>query len=172
MSFLTGSNLLPDKSNKTTAKGFIMRAPAHFDITYSFNLWTNSERERDFIIHRIFQKFHKGELSLVYFPDPVNYKDAYLLMPLKIEGGFTDETEIEGLQENDIRGQVKSSFTLKSQAILPSEVYEIGINRMMKFSENDKPDKLLSRYDVDNPTDFEKIKRVNKYIELGKIYGK
>ncbi len=112
----------------------IMRNPAHFDVTFSFNLWTNDNRERDFIMHKIFQSFPMGELSLVYFPDP-KVRSNYLLMPLKLSDEFADESNIEGQEMKETRDAVKTTFQLTAHAIVPYNVYRVPV---------------ITRFDVSN----------------------
>lgn len=113
----------------------VMRSPMHFDVNFSFNLWTNNYRERDFIMHEIFQSFPMGEVSLVFFPDTsvvngrtvINDRTSYLLMPLKLDMSFNDETQIEGLDQKEVRDAIKTTFTIMSDTIVPYNCYRIPV---------------------------------------------
>lgn len=112
------------------------RNPAHFDVTFNFNLWTNNLRERDFIIHEIIQKFPMGELSLIYFIDKttsglnetqIKRKKEYLLMPLSFDGSFRDETGIDSIEMPETRDVIKTAFDIKTETIVPHNVYRMPI---------------------------------------------
>lgn len=105
----------------------MMRNPAHFDITYSVNLWTNDERERDFIMHKLINAFPMGETTLVWFPD-VTDRNSYVLMPLKMSEDFSDETTIESLEMKDVRDAIKQRFELTLHAIVPYNIYRIPVS--------------------------------------------
>lgn len=115
------------------------RAPMHWDVTFSLNLWTNTLRERDTIIHELLQCFPLGEASLVYYPseqtvnnittisDPSNY----LLMPLKLSDNITNETNVEGLEMKDTRDAIKTTFTISAHTIIPFNVYRVPVCKTM-----------------------------------------
>lgn len=99
--------------------------PMHFDVTYQFSLYNNSLRERDKMIHKIMQFFPRGQMSLRWYPDPENYPDIFLFMPLSLEEAITDETEIEGLDQNETRDIVRTNFILISSAVVPYDIFRI-----------------------------------------------
>lgn len=99
------------------------KAPMHFDINYSINIWNNTMRERDYMLHNLNTRFTQGETSLIYYPDYDNYPDVFLTMPIFIDGNFNDETEIEGLDVKETRDRIKTSFTLRCNALLPYKAY-------------------------------------------------
>jgi hypothetical protein len=111
------------------------RAPMHYDVTFSFNLWTNTLRERDCIIHELLQCFPLGEMSLVYFPDTtttngvtvINDTKSYLLMPLKLSDNITNETNVEGLDQKETRDAIKTTFTISAHTLVPFNVYRIPV---------------------------------------------
>ncbi len=113
----------------------IMRSPMHFDVTFSFNLWSNTIRERDSIIHDMLQSIPYGEISLVYFPDTsvingktvINDRNSYLLIPIKLDPKITDETAIEGLDMKETRDAIKTVFTITAHAIVPYNIYRVPI---------------------------------------------
>ena len=112
--------------NPITHKYEAMRAPMRFDLSYSVMMWNNNYRERDYMIHALLSDFRQGVLNLVYYPDMDNYPDSFLVMPVKMEGEMNDETEIEGLEPEQTRDKIRTSFTLSGEAFLPFESYEVG----------------------------------------------
>lgn len=103
-----------------------MKAPKKFEISYSVVLWNNTYRERDYMIHAMLNDFKQGLLNLAYYPDINNYPDAVLIMPIKLDGSISDETEIEGLEPTQTRDNIKTSFTLTGEAFLPYESYQVN----------------------------------------------
>lgn len=98
------------------------RNPQHWNLSFSFNLWTNNMRERDFIMHNILQAFPMGEVSLIHYRDRtvvngvetvINDRRNYLLVPLRWDGGFNDETNIEGLEMTETRDAIKTVWNIK-----------------------------------------------------------
>ncbi len=116
----------PEAYDPVTKTIPISRNPMHFNVTFSVNIWTNDQRERDFILHEILQMFPMGEISLIYYPDPTN-KSSYLLMPLKMSESFNDETNIEGLDMKETRDAIKTVFSIESHAIVPYNVYRVPV---------------------------------------------
>ncbi len=113
----------------------ITRNPAHYDVTFSFNLWTNDNRERDFIMHKIIQTFPMGEMSLVYYPDKTNFNN-YLLIPLKLSEDFNDETSIESMEMKETRDAIKTTFQITAHCIVPYNVFRVPI--ITKFDISDE----------------------------------
>lgn len=111
-----------DPVTKTVA---VTIPPMHFDVTYQFSLYNNNRRERDMLYHKIIQIFTRGQCSLRWFPDPSNYPDIFLYMPLKMDESFTDDTEIEGLAETETLDVIKTNFNIISSAVVPYEVLRI-----------------------------------------------
>jgi len=109
--------------NPTEGKYEFTRAPMRFDITYSINMWNNSMRERDYMLHNFNTKLIQGGTSLIYYPDYANYPEVFLAMPIMVDGNFNDETEVEGLEVKETRDRVKTSFTIKCEALLPYKAY-------------------------------------------------
>lgn len=100
-----------------------MRAPGVFKLTYSVNIFNNSYRERDYMLHALFTAFPKGQVHLIYFPDATNHKDVFLQMPHEIDLNIADETEIEGLDEKETRDIIKTSIAITcSRAFVPYDV--------------------------------------------------
>lgn len=118
------------------------RAPMHFDITFSFNLWTNTLRERDCIIHELLQCFPLGEMSLVYYPSEtttngvttIEDTSSYLLMPLKLSDNITNETNIEGLDMKETRDAIKTVFTISAHTIVPFNVYRVPVMKQFTLA--------------------------------------
>lgn len=113
------------------------RNPQHWSISFSFNLWTNNMRERDFIMHNLLQFFPLGTISLIYYQDRkivngkevITDKNNYLLIPIIWDGGFNDETNIESLEMIDTRDAIKTTFVWKIEdAILPYDMIHIPIS--------------------------------------------
>lgn len=114
-----------DHYSNTDGKVSVTYSPMHFDITYTFSLYNNSLRERDYLIHKIMQLFARGQRSLRWYPDTNNYPDIFVFMPLSLEEGITDETEIEGLDQNETRDIIRTNFTIVSSAVVPYDIYRI-----------------------------------------------
>lgn len=119
-----------DPTSKTISR---MRVPMHFDVTFSVNLWTDNLKDQNYIIHEILQMMPGGELCLIFFTnteivnDKVVIKDRkdYILMPIKIGESFTDETEIESLEESQVRERIKTTFELSAHTIVPYNVARV-----------------------------------------------
>lgn len=119
-------------------------SPMHFDVTYSFSLYNNSYRERDKIIHKIMQLFARGQRSIRWYPDPENYPKIFLFMPLQLDESINDETEIEGLDQNETRNIIRTNFTIVSQAVVPYDV--IRIPAVTEFIINNKINENYEHY--------------------------
>jgi len=145
----------PDSYDPVTKTVAMTRAPMHYDVTWSFNLWTNTLRERDCIIHELLQCFPLGEMSLVYFPDTsivngqkvINDKTSYLLMPLKLSDNIANETNIEGLEMKETRDAIKTTFTISAHTIVPFNVYRVPVYDKIYIGSE------MQVYDGDNVVD-------------------
>lgn len=129
----------------TTPEGkkmrYASRAPMHFELTYQFTLFNNNLRERDVMLHKIHQAFVQGEMMLTYYPDPNNTKD-FLFMPLKLDAqSFNDETSYDELDSKDVHDQIKTSFNIIADALLPYETYEPYLN---EFVDTESINKLIN----------------------------
>lgn len=127
-----------DKENYDPVTGTtqVMKAPGVFELTYSVNIFNNSYRERDYMMHTIFNAFPKRETHLIYFPDLVNAPETYLQMPLRIEEGFTDETEIEGLEQKETRDTVRTTLSLTCyRAFVPYDVETLLAIESIEFEQ-------------------------------------
>ena len=105
-----------------TGKIIGIRPPMQFDVSYQFTMFNNNMRERDKMLHQMFMMFPKGEASIRWYPDPVQYDTSFLLMPLKWDQQITDSTEIEGLSSKETRDIIKTTFNIKSEAVLPYDI--------------------------------------------------
>lgn len=125
----------PESFDPVTNTVAMTRAPMHWDVTFSFNLWTNTIRERDCIIHELLQCFPLGEMSLIYYPSEqvvngqrvITDKSSYLLMPLKLSDSITNETNVEGLEMKETRDAIKTVFTISAHTIVPFNVYRVPV---------------------------------------------
>lgn len=99
--------------------------PMHFDVTYQFSMYNNSLRERDKMLHKIMQLFDRGDRSIRWYPDTENYPGIFLYMPLHLEETISDESEIEGLDQNETRNVIKTNFIIVSSAVVPYDVLRI-----------------------------------------------
>ena len=52
--------------DRNTQIAYGMRAPQVYTLTYAINFFNNSYRERDFMLHKLFTAFPKGEAHLIY----------------------------------------------------------------------------------------------------------
>ena len=117
-----------------TGKMLLMKPPGVFEITYNINLWNNDNRERDYMLHTLFNAFPKGEVSLIYYPD-INNKTVQLLMPHKMELSTADETELEGLDQSETRDKIKTSFVIRCiRAFVPYDAKETEIVGYVSFA--------------------------------------
>lgn len=130
----------PDSFNPDDHTIAYTLCPGHYKVSFHFNLWTDTNQDSDEIIHRIIQKFPMGETSLIYFPDydPIKWakekkkdplfvppeidKTNFLLMPMKLEAGFANETEIEGLAPSETKDKHKTTFQIMADVKVPHEV--------------------------------------------------
>jgi hypothetical protein len=105
-----------------------------YDVTWSCNLWTDGLRDRDYIMHKLMQIMPAGEMVLIYYTDTsvvngqtvVNDKTQYLLMPLSFEEGtFTDETEVEQLEMQQVRDRIKTNFNLIGKTVIMYNVMRV-----------------------------------------------
>jgi len=101
-----------------------MRAPSHFSLNINFNLYTNNNRERDYIMTELFQCMPLGDMWLHSYPDIENHPDVVLAVPLKIDENITDETTIEGLDVKDTRDVVRTVFNMQcTNAMVPMKMH-------------------------------------------------
>lgn len=105
-----------------TGKIIGIRPPMQFDVSYQFSMFNNNMRERDKMLHQMFMMFPKGEASIRWYPDPIQYDTSFLFMPLKWDQQVTDATEIEGLTSKETRDIIKTTFNIKSEAVLPYDI--------------------------------------------------
>lgn len=180
-----------DPVTKTVA---VTIPPMHYDVTYQFSMYNNNQRERDMMYHKITQIFRRGQCSLRWFPDPSNYPDVFLYMPLKMDESFYNETEIEGLAETETLDVVKTNFNIISSAVVPYEVMRIpAVQSITLYSKttdedvhghimmiNQKMDESLGRFSFYSNT-YNKIslsgescfvfngKEYNSYVGKGKV---
>lgn len=103
------------------------KAPAHYECTYQFYMWNNSNRERDVMMHKIITGFPQGRLSLTHAPTGESTTDNFLFMPMKLESNFSDDTEIEAVDMQEVRDQIRTTFTIISEAIIPYDLLEYSI---------------------------------------------
>lgn len=96
-----------------------------WNVTYQTSLWTSSYRMRDDILSKIFRSFPAGEMALQHFPDPNNQK-YFLNMEFKLEGSFSDTTDLETLDAKEARDIVRTDFTITGPAVLPYENHNIN----------------------------------------------
>lgn len=125
-----------DSFDPNTGKMQASRNPGVFELNFSFNLFNNNDRERDFMMHAIFNTFPRGETHLIYYPDFENHPEIYLQMPYKMELTATDETELEGLEPKETRDRIRTTFNLRCmKAFVPYEAYEVDVVNYISFSE-------------------------------------
>ena len=117
-----------DSYNEATGKMDMMRFPSVFEITYTINIWNNSLRERDFMMHTIINSFPEGEAWLIHYPDQTNMPDVWLPMPHTLENTFTDATDVEDLEASETRDRIRTTLTLKcTRAFVPYQVYQVPV---------------------------------------------
>ena len=113
----------------------VMRFPSVFEITYSVQMWNNSLRERDYMMHALINSFPMGDAWLIHYPDKVNHPDCWLPMAHKLDLAFTDGTEYDNLAENETRDRIMTSFNIIcTRAFVPYQVYEIPIVSQVDFA--------------------------------------
>ena len=117
-----------DKENKTI---ILEQVPMKFEVTYTVNLWTSNDTERDDLHYKINLMFPRGEISLVARNNPDN-PDYFLFMPLKFDGAFKDETELEE-KESQTRSIVKTSFNMTGSSTLPRRGVLTGLVQSIYF---------------------------------------
>lgn len=133
-----------DPSDNTIA---YTRCPATVRVSFSFNLWTRAEKETGYIMHRLWNMFPMGELTLQHHPgyDPIEWEKQRkldptfippeldptnrLLIPTKLSESVSNETEIEGLGQNEVKDKHKTVFTLTAECKIP---YKIQIARTIQ----------------------------------------
>jgi hypothetical protein len=102
-------------------KVLISYSPQSWEITFQVSIWTDSYKQRDDIISKILIMFRQ-DLTIPYYPDPVNYPNEKLWIEIRMDESFSDETNLEDLQEKESRKFVRTSFTMISRAILPYDM--------------------------------------------------
>jgi len=126
---------LRDTYDITQGTSSMMRAPGVFELTYSINLFCNSYRERDYMMHAMFNAFPKGELHLIHLPDYANYPDVFLEMPHKMELAVNDETELEGLDQAEVRDMIRTNMTIRcTRAFVPYDAFDVPVVSYIEFS--------------------------------------
>jgi len=138
-------------------------APQVYKITYNVSVWTRNNKTRDDIISRIV-RFFNTTLTLRYYPNPTKYPDFFLYMPFEIEEEISDTTELEQLEEKDVRELIRTDFIITGEAVLPMStnfykgITSIGINIFESKVKAAKPNGQY-RLDVisaiDEPLTFE-----------------
>lgn len=96
-----------------------------WNITYQTSLWTSSYRMRDDILSKIFRAFPAGEMALRHYPDP-NDPKKFFNMEFKLEGSFSDTTDLETLDPKEARDIIRTDFTITGPAVLPYENHNIN----------------------------------------------
>jgi hypothetical protein len=92
-------------------------SPQSWEITYQVSIWTDSYKQRDDLISKVLTMF-RHDVTIPYYPDPVNYPNNVLWMELRMDESFNDDTNLEDLQEKESRKFVRSSFSVNARAIL------------------------------------------------------
>jgi hypothetical protein len=121
-----------DPVSKTVGR---VRVPMHFNVTWSVNLWTDTLVERDYIMHEILQMMPGGEITLIFFTDftivngkmIIGDRTQYILMPVKMGESFNDETEIETLEQQQVRERIKTTFELTTHSIIPYNLSRVPV---------------------------------------------
>jgi hypothetical protein len=114
-----------------------------WEITYQVSVWTDSYKQRDDIMSKIFTMFRQ-DLTLPYYPDPINDPKHILWMEFRMDESFSDDTNLEDLQEKESRKFTRSTFSINSRAILPydlemmSTILRIEIENELLFKQNKK----------------------------------
>ena len=92
-------------------------SPQSWEITYQVSIWTDSYKQRDDIMSKILIMF-RHDLTIPYYPDPINDPRKVLWMELRMDESFNDDTNLEDLQEKESRKFIRTSFTVNSRAVL------------------------------------------------------
>lgn len=92
-------------------------SPQSWEITYQVSVWTDSYKQRDDIMSKILTMFYH-DLTIPYYPDPVNYPQSRLWMELRMDESFSDDTNLEDLQEKESRKFIRTTFSLNARTIL------------------------------------------------------
>lgn len=116
------------------------RPPMHYKNTYQFYMWCNNLRERDAMMHRLSEAFPRNEISLLHRPYPDYDPTDYLFMPFKIEGNFSDETVVDGLDPKETRDKIIMTWTIQGESILPYEVFQENVIKTIYVDINDAVD--------------------------------
>ena len=92
-----------------------------WEISFQVSIWTDSYKQRDDIMSKILTMF-RHDVTIPYFPDPVQYPKYHLWIELRMDENFNDETNLEDLQEKESRKFIRSGFTMIARAILPYDI--------------------------------------------------
>ena len=115
-----------ERTDRTTGKTFVGRAPMVFEVNYQVSLWTNTYNERDDLMYKFYTQFIRGELSLLVPVEEAGIQD-FLFMPLKIQDDFSDDTELEAGDPKETRDVIRTSFNMIGESLVPYELCEYDV---------------------------------------------
>jgi len=92
-------------------------SPQSWEITYQVSVWTDSYKQRDDIMSKILIMF-RHDLTIPYYPDPINYPNNKLWMELRMDDSFSDDTNVEDLTDKESRKIIRSTFSVNARTIL------------------------------------------------------
>lgn len=95
------------------------RAPQHWDLTYSVNLWTSSLTTRDDLMGKIMRQFQAGHLALKFYPDTTRWPNVFMWMPIYFDGSFQDATNVDDVPGKETRDVIRTTFNLRGHCVLP-----------------------------------------------------
>lgn len=114
------SDLKKDNFGRET--GIISYSSQSWEISFQVSIWTDSYKQRDDIMSKILTMF-RHDVTIPYFPDPVNNPKYHIWIELRMDENFNDETNLEDLQEKESRKFIRSGFTMIGKAILPYDIH-------------------------------------------------
>ena len=133
--------------NQNTTYVGVTNDPQSWDLSLQCSLWTSTYKTRDDFMAKILISFKGGTLYLPWLPDPLDTDDVYW-QEVRMDMNFSDETEVEGLDEKDPRAIIRTTFNLKTTVTLPYFIFWIPAIKSIQINDETFVTNSFQRMDV------------------------
>lgn len=133
--------------NQNTTYVGVTNDPQSWDLSLQCSLWTSTYKTRDDFMAKILMSFKGGTLYLPWLPDPLDTDDVYW-QEVRMDMNFSDETEVEGLDEKDPRAIIRTTFNLKTTVTLPYFIFWIPAIKSIQINDETFVTNSFQRMDV------------------------
>lgn len=151
--------------NGNTVYVGVTNDPQSWDLTFQCSLWTSSLKTRDDLVSKIWMCFKGGTMYIPWNPDPLD-ADEVFWQECRMDISFSDETEVESLDEKDPRNLIRTSFTFKSTVTLPYFIFWIPAIKSIQINDVTNITNDFQRMDVVTEEGVDPVKFVFNPVSL------